>query len=216
MAFAGSSFAAGPNWANTFMAQTPYLRMTASTVQNNVWTMRTSPNGLSVARGNAATLGGWYVRFNVCLESVATTSKIMIGLINPTLLDPTAGQVPSNETDCAFFGFDNGDTNWSFMTNDNAGTCTKTSTGFAAQTTSKIYSMEIWCAGNGGDVFYRMTDQSNPGSPASGQISSNLPTSTTNMVLFMYMQGNTAGVASAATTVGLYHAYAELAPTFTI
>lgn len=213
IAYGGNAFVAGPSApSNTYGGQWPTLRISAGTGQNALNTNRAT--NMFVFRGNASNVGGWYWKLNGYFESVAVTSKVMLGFMTESAAGSlAASSVPSNQVDCCFFGFDNGDTNWQFMHNDASGTCTKVDLGsnFPAQTIDRVYSWEISCPGNDGNITYTMTRQ-DTGAVATGTVSTNLPTNTTGIEPFHYVQGNTAASASAATTIGLYREYLEIGP----
>lgn len=213
LSFGGGGFTAGPAAiANTFGGQWPTLRVRSTTTQNNVGNVFGA--NCTVFRGNATSVGGWYLRINFYWETVAVTSKVILGLAAANI--NTASPVPSNAVDCAFFGFDNGTTNWQFMHNDSAGTCTQVDLGsnFVQQSAGRVYVAEISCPGNNGDISYAFTHVDGTGivAVASGTVSSNLPTNTTPLFILGYTVGNTAAVASSITDIGVYQFYLEESP----
>lgn len=147
--------------------------------------------------GNAAGLGGFF--FNCCYGFTSTVAgqRHIVGLTASTGAIATT-QSPSSLTDCVFFGNDAADTNWQFMNNDNAGTCTKADLGasFTPQMSNELFDFTIYCPPNGATIGYRAVRLSD-GSVAEGTVSSNLPTNTTFLTFHVYMNNN--AVASAVT-----------------
>lgn len=202
IAFSGSAIVAGAAFAATYRGQFKASLLRSTTVQNNVAYGESQIMGL---RGDAANIGGFYYRGTIAVDVIAATAKWFVGLRKP-IASGAAGFVPSNGVDCAYFGIDNGDTNIQFMHNDAAGICTKIDLGgsFDAQTADRVYTLEIYCPGNDGNITYKITRHDNE-AQATGTISTNQPTNTAGLCIAMYVQGNTAAVASSATDIAQIH-----------
>ena len=102
--------------------------------------------------------------------------------------------VPSNLTNCIFAGWDSADTNLQIMHNDGSGTCTKIDLGtdFPANNTTAVYEFMMFAAPNGSSVYYRVV-RLDTGDSIEGEITTNLPTSTTFLTRHEYMNnGGTA------------------------
>ncbi len=146
-----------------------------------------------VWRGDAAGLGGWFYACRWAVSSSTANQQVAVGLWAATGATSTS-QVPSNLTDCIFVGWDSADTNLQIMHNDNAGTCTKINLGasFPANSTTSVYEFMMFAAPNGSSIFYRV-ERLGTSSVAEGEITTNIPASTTFLTRHEYMNnGNTA------------------------
>ena len=148
-----------------------------------------------VVRGDAANAGGFRIRLRIGNNTTLATQRAIVGASTSFVVSTD----PVNRTDCAFFGYDSGDTVWSFFVNDSSGTCTKTSLGanFPIDTTS-LYEFLIECLPNASSISWSVKNLTT-GNSTSGTASSNLPTSSTGMLVgFMVGNGGT-GSPGAAT-----------------
>lgn len=82
------------------------------------------------------------------------------------------------------------------MYNDGSGTCTKVDLGsdFPANNTSAVYEFMMFAAPNGSSVYYRVV-RLDTGDVAEGEITTDLPASTTFLTRHEYM--NNGGTAAA-------------------
>jgi hypothetical protein len=137
-------------------------------------------NVLQVWRGNAAGLGGFFAVMNFGISDAAAVAdaRLFVGLQASTAV---IGNVnPSTLTNLIGVGCDNAETVLSIMTNDNAGTATKTSLGanFPANSLSTDwYELALYAPPNGGNIDYRVT-RLNTGDVATGSITTDLPVNT--------------------------------------
>ncbi len=149
----------------------------------------------SVMRGSAAGEGGFvcYWRFGTPITNA--TTRCFFGLtINPT----TWGNIdPSSRTDIVGIGFEanNGDANLQLFHNDNAGTATKVDLGanFVISNTA-VYECTFTVAPNSSSIAYKVVNLET-GNEATGTLSTNLPTNTTNLSSFATMNNGTTATA---------------------
>lgn len=135
---------------------------------------------LSMWRGNAAGLGGFACSITMALGVAPATHALFVGLIGSTGAF-AANDVPSNKTDCIFFGYDSGDATCQIMHNDGSGTCTKIPLTHAKLTTSDVIRVSFWCAPNSTTISYLIENLATGASETGTTGTSNLPTSTTFM-----------------------------------
>lgn len=148
-----------------------------------------------IVRGDATNAGGFRIRLRVGNNTTLATQRAIVGASTSFVVNTD----PVNRTDCAFFGYDSGDTVWSFFVNDSSGTCTKTSLGanFPIDTTS-LYEFLIECLPAASSISWSAKNLTT-GNSTSGTASSDLPTSSTGMLVgFMVGNGGT-GSPGAAT-----------------
>jgi len=168
-----------------------------------IWTSAATANAASegrtvaslVWRGNSAGLGGWYYACRWAISSSTANQQVAVGLWNATGATATT-TVPSNLTNCIFVGWDSADTNLQVMHNDASGTCTKIDLGasFPANSTTAVYEFMMFAPPNGSSVFYRVV-RLDTGDVAEGEITTDLPASTTFLTRHEYM--NNGGTAAA-------------------
>jgi hypothetical protein len=152
-----------------------------------IWTSAATANSASegrtaaglVWRGDAAGLGGWYYACRWAISSSTANQRVAVGLWATTAATATT-QVPSALTNCIFAGWDSADTNLQIMHNDGAGTCTKIDLGasFPANNTTAVYEFMMFASPNGSSVYYRVV-RLDTGAVAEGEITTDLPASTT-------------------------------------
>jgi hypothetical protein len=167
------------------------------------WTSAATANAASegrtaaglVWRGDAAGLGGWFYSCRWGIASTTANQQAAVGLWAATGATATT-TVPSNLVNCIFAGWDSADTNLQIMHNDATGTCTKIDLGvnFPANETLAVYEFMMFAPPNGSSVFYRVI-RLDTGDVAEGEITTNLPTSTTFLTRHEYM--NNGGTAAA-------------------
>lgn len=168
-----------------------------------IWTSAGTSNSASegrtaaglVWRGDATGLGGWFYSCRWAISSSTANQQVAIGLWAATGATSTS-VVPSNLTDCIFVGWDSADSNLQIMHNDSSSTCTKINLGssFPANSTTSVYEFMMFAAPNGSSVYYRVV-RLNTGDVAEGEITTNIPTSTTFLTRHEYM--NNGGTAAA-------------------
>lgn len=168
-----------------------------------IWTSAGTANSASegrtaaalVWRGDTAGLGGWFYSCRWAVSTTVANQQVAIGLWNATGATATT-TVPSTLTNCIFVGWDSADSNLQVMHNDGSGTCTKVDLGsdFPSNNTSAVYEFMMFAPPNGSSVFYRVV-RLDTGDVAEGEITTDLPTSTTFLTRHEYM--NNGGTAAA-------------------
>ncbi len=168
-----------------------------------IWTSAATANSASegrtaaalVWRGDAAGLGGWFYSCRWAVSTTVTNQQVAIGLWSATGATSTS-QVPSALTNCIFVGWDSADTQLQIMHNDASSTCTKIPLGsdFPSNSTTAVYEFMMFAPPNGSSVFYRVV-RLDTGDVAEGEITTDLPASTTFLTRHEYM--NNGGTAAA-------------------
>lgn len=157
-------------------------------------------------RGNAAGLGGFtfVASFGISDAAAVTDARLFAGLLaNGAVI----GNVnPSTLLNVVGVGSDSGDTVLSIITNDNAGTATKTSLGaaFPADTQSTdLYELALFCPPNAARIAYRVT-RLNTGDVASGSLTADLPVNNQLMAPHFWRNNGTTALAVAIDVASLY------------
>lgn len=168
-----------------------------------IWTSAGTANAASegrtaaalVWRGDAAGLGGWFYSCRWAISTTVANQQVAIGLWSATGATSTS-QVPSALTNCIFVGWDSADTELQIMHNDASLTCTKIPLGsdFPSNSTTAVYEFMMFAPPNGSSVFYRVV-RLDTGDVAEGEITTDLPASTTFLTRHEYM--NNGGTAAA-------------------
>jgi hypothetical protein len=159
-----------------------------------------------VWRGDAAGLGGWFYSCRWAISSSTANQQVAVGLWAATGATSTS-QVPSALVSCIFVGWDSADTNLQVMHNDASGTCTKIDLGasFPANNTTAVYEFMTFAAPNASSVYYRVV-RLDTGDSTEGEITTDLPTSTTFLTRHEYMNN---GSTAAAVVLEVARVYIE-------
>lgn len=200
MSVTGTATAA--TWATTNVHtrthRVDYLVTAAATTA--VAGVRSSNPGAVYTRNKIAGYGGFRVTIITGpATGVSTaTGRFFAGLANTTAA-PTDVQ-PSSLTNMVGVGWDAADTNVQIMYNDGAGTASKIDTGWAVPTADRtaMYRVELTCAADDTGITYKVTDMANPDSPATGTLTTDIPTGTTALAPRAY-----ASVGGTSSVVGL-------------
>lgn len=158
-------------------------------------------------RGNAAGLGGFDVLFRFTIEAWATGGRLFVGLSSTasSAVAATAG-ILSAATSGIGFGVDAGDTTWSLFTT--AGGVTKTAVaGSPTLAAGQAYDVRLYAPPNAAWIGVRLQNV-NGALIYDGQVSSNLPVSTT----FLAVHANASNAAlttAGAIKFGVVRIYAE-------
>jgi hypothetical protein len=198
----GTITAVAPSASNLF-TQSPRIKYVSAAVVGSA----AGQNGgsLNYWRGNAADMGGFYVRILAGIEVFQATSRMFLGLYSSIAAIPNVN--PSTLLNMIGIGFDSGDTQMQLMTNDGTGAATKTALGAGFPTTSgqDLYELILSAEPNGSEVRYRV-ERLNGGNVAEGTITVDLPTNTSFMTPHIwYNNGTSAG----ACEIAFLHMYAE-------
>lgn len=192
-AFPSSVTAQVPTWASNWLSIEKIVSVSPGGAAQ---TMRyVGSGGRGYALSSTATWAAgflWYYRGGI--HTLLANTRTFYGL-KSTIVTP--GNVePSTFVDCVGFGNDSTDTNLQVMQNDSAGTCTKTDLGasFPAMTSSAdFYELILFAApGQTTSIQYQAT-QIFTGAQASGTLSSNLPTSNTELFPWIWLGNAGAG-----------------------
>ncbi len=146
-------------------------------------------------RGNAAALGGFYMRFVYSMSTTAAGQMSFAGLIaaNPGLPFDT-----QTITDCFGVGNQAADANVNIIHNDNAGNVTAVDLGanFPAVSATAVYDVELYAAANDTNLYY-VVHRRDTLFAAAGVVTTNMPATTTFLQPFFGasdMSGDTAGI----------------------
>lgn len=157
-------------------------------------------------RGDSPGLGGFFHTTRFAISSSTANQRCFAGFTSSTSAT-AATQNPSSLTNCLIAGWDSADSNLQVMYNDAAGACTKIDLGtdFPANTPDAIYELTLFAKPNDTSVFYRVV-RLDTGSMTEGELTSNLPASTTFLAWHAY--ANNGGTA-AAVVLELMRMYTE-------
>lgn len=162
-------------------------------------------------RGNATGLGGFFLVCRMGFTVIKTSSRAFIGLCADTTAIVTAD--PSTKLNLIGFGFDTGDTAFTFMHNDGSGTATKdpiSGQGTLA-TNNTSYDFLIYAKPNDSVVYYRMVRRDTGAVLVDSSASSNLPVNTTLLCAQCVGSNGTANIAVGDMTlgIGIFDIYTE-------
>lgn len=175
-----------------------YLVTTASTTA--VAGFRGTQGMLTVG-GSAAGLGGFrfFGRFGMATGTANATRRFAFGV--RALTSAPTDVNPSTLVSCCFFGYDAGDTNMQFMSNDASGTCTKVDLGanFPRPSADRTKSFDCWLfspPGTTATIYWRIVDRATL-NEASGNtsVSTDLPATSARLSPFGFSSvGGTSSV----------------------
>jgi hypothetical protein len=162
-------------------------------------------SALTLWRGNAASLGGFYLVIRFGIETFQASCRLFAGLYSSA---SAIGNVnPSTLLNLIGVGFDSGDTTLSLLSNDGSGTATKTSLGAGFPTTGgqDLYELMLSAEPNGSEVRYRV-ERLNSGDVAGGVVTTDLPAAAQFLTPQLWMNN---GTAAGAVSVALVQMYCE-------
>lgn len=160
-------------------------------------------------RGNAADLGGFYVRMVGAIETFQATSRMFMGLYASTT---AIGNVnPSTLLNMVGVGFDSGQTTLRLLTNDGTGAATAVDLGANFPTTAgwDMYELILSAEPNGSEIRYRV-ERLNSGHVAEGTITTDMPASTSFMAPHLWYNNGTTAAAVEVALLGFYGENASL------
>ncbi len=162
-------------------------------------------------RGNASLLGGWFMVCRMGFTSIKTACRAFVGFTSGTTAVVTVD--PSTLTNMCGFGFDVGDTAWTFMHNDASGTCTKDAiSGQGTLATANTgYEFYIYCKPNDSTVYYRMVRTDTMAVLCDTSATTNLPVNTTLLTAQCIGSNGTANIVAGDMniSVGVFEIYTE-------
>lgn len=135
-----------------------------------------------VWRGNAASLGGFYVQGSFALNAVSSTTRVFAGLRAGSGTVLTATSDPNAATNTVYFGCNAADANLSICSNDTTSTATCTTLGasFPCHTNTKAYDVAFWAPANGSAIGYWIREIVG-GTEATGALTTDLPQNTVQL-----------------------------------
>lgn len=145
-------------------------------------------------RGNGTGQGGFDVIIKFGLPTTPAGVIFFAGMSNSTFA--TATTEPSAKISIFGFAKDSGDTNIQFMRNDGSGTATKVDTGIAVSNTN-VYMARMYCKPNDTNMYAALYDYANNVIYDSGAISTDLPTTSTDLRWYTYISNNATASAAA-------------------
>lgn len=191
--------------ASNLFTQSPRVKVTSAASVGAA----AAANGYSLYlwRGNAADMGGFYVRMVAGIETFQAASRMFMGLYSSAAV---IGNVnPSTLLNVIGVGFDSGDTTLSLINNDGTAGAVKTNLGAGFPTTGgqDLYELILSAEPNGSEVRYRV-ERLNGGNVAEGTVTTRLPLNTQFLTPhFWYNNGTSAG----STELAIHAMYAESA-----
>jgi hypothetical protein len=190
--------------ANNLRESTSRGILTSAATANSASEFRSTTT--SVWRGNASTLGGFFLIFRFGISSTVAAQRLAVGLWSASGATATTIQ-PSTLTNAIFVGNDAADANLQLMYNDAAGSCTKIDLGsdFVKNQQNAIYELILFCKPGDTGIGWR-AKRLDANGEASGFLTTDIPTTTT--FLFPHYYANNGGTA-AAVILDFYRFYLE-------
>jgi hypothetical protein len=151
-------------------------------------------NVLQAIVGSASPMGGFRLRWRFGIETYAAGARCWIGMF-ATNGFPAGNTDPSAAVNCIWLGFDDTDTNWQIMHNDNAGTCTKIDlqAAFAINATS-LLELTIDLPPSGTTFDYLLRDLSNGTETSGTTAGGDLPAAGTGLIMLMQIGAAATGI----------------------
>ena len=183
-----------------------YTMMRRSTFANVVTTQNQqvgfATTTASFFRGNAAGIGGFMFICRFGFDTIKTGERAFIGL---TRTGWNIGVDPSSIINTLGFGFDLGDTAWTFMHNDGSGTATKDAIGGQATlaTNNTGFIAYIFAYPNDTVVYYRLDDLIQGTTLVDSSTNTDLPVNTTALIALVVMSNGTANTAAGDAKMGV-------------
>ncbi|NEW93022.1 DUF2793 domain-containing protein [Rhodopseudomonas sp. BR0M22] len=198
----GTATAVSPSAGNLFLSS-PRLDLVSSATSGA--SAGVSGSALTLWRGNATSLGGFYLLMRFGIEWFQTNCRLFAGLYGSA--SPIGNVAPSTLLNLIGVGFESGDTTLSLLSNDGSGVATKTSLGAGFPTTGgqDLYELLLSAEPNGSEIRYRV-ERLNSGDVATGVVTSDLPAATQFLTPHLWMNN---GSTAASVNVALFQMYAE-------
>lgn len=175
----------------TLLQATPHFSFTAGAALNSNALGRVSA-AFQCLRGNGAPHGGFRLRWKFGLDQYGAGARCFVGLYSSIAAQPFTTADPSAMTEVIFLGFDDTDTTWQIMHNDNAGTCTKVDTTLSIDTTS-LLELTITMESSASQFDWVLKNLST-GDEFSGTPNSNLPQGGTPLTIAIQIGSAASGV----------------------
>jgi hypothetical protein len=198
---AGTAASPVPTTTNLYTISQRNTYSSVITTQNQQLGLRNSNNRF--LRGSIAGHGGFLFVCRFGFTSIKTGCRAFVGFapVSASLI----GADPSTLTNCAGFGFDLGDTAWTFMHNDASGTATKDAISGQATlaTNNTAFDAYIFCYPNDTTIYYRLDDVIQGTTLCDTSASSDLPVNTTLLGFNVLMSNGTANTAANDAVIGI-------------
>ncbi len=192
---------------HTAMRRLDYLVTTAATTA--VAALLSAATAANHFFRGTAPLGGFHIvlRFGGATGMATATHRFFAGMTSGTTA--VSDSEPNSRSGIIGVGYGSADSNWKLMHKTASGAATEIDLGasFPRQTAdrSKMYELVLFCVSGGTSVFYEFTDLGT-GAVASGEITTNLPASTT---LLKWMIAASVGGTSSLIGISVASAYSE-------
>lgn len=161
-------------------------------------------NQLTVWRGNAAGLGGFFVIHRFGLEALQAGQRTFAGIVdvaaNPTNIDPVTTTTPGG----IGLAINTNSGNWNLV--HNATGTARTAIGLGASfpvNTTDLLELALFCPPQCSAIGYRVTNLST-GAQSSGSLSTNIPASTAFMAPSLWLTNNATAAAATLNYVSTY------------
>ena len=190
------------------MHRTRYANIVATTNQT-LGIIATAAGLPQFWRGNAAGLGGFFFSARIILELVASTTTIrLFAGLTSLATAMTAADTPTGD----FCGFHHetvdGANVINFVTRNDT-TTTKAAITGAVLAVGQAYDLYIYCAPNGGTIFYRVDDLNAGTTLVDTSTTTTIPTATAFMGPQITMSNGTANTTVTTVALGIVRAYVE-------
>jgi hypothetical protein len=178
---AGTTHQWGTSVSASGTLTTPAQTDTSLATEQKRWLLTTAASANAAAlirtdrvgyRGASAGRGGFTWASRAFAETYTATMRAFVGLYTPGSIPGTA--TLSALTNCCGFGFDEGDSNWSFVHNDGTGSATKVDLGANFPTNAGLYTFTITCE-PGSSVLGYTAVRNDTQQTVAGSISTEMP-----------------------------------------
>lgn len=156
-------------------------------------------------RGGGSNRGGFFVKFRFGIRVSPYVSTIAYFGLRSNTGAPTDVNPSTNYNNLLGFGYDSGDSTWSFMHRTGSATAAKVAfSGWSKPSADTVYEAIIFCAQAGSEVRYALRNLTSPAEVAD-KVNSSLPADTTTLSLVLYSSVASAPLAQAGISLmGLY------------
>lgn len=159
---------------------------------------------------NWRTNEGFHMIFRVCpatgVSTSGGTSRCFAGMVASTSAPTDVN--PSTLVNVAGVGYDSTDSNWQFITNNASGTAAKVDTGLARPVADRenVFTVQVFAPPGGAWVGVSITDELNSVYYGSGQLSADIPVTTTALCCKGY---HSVGGTSSVTGLALFSGWID-------
>jgi hypothetical protein len=129
------------------------IQYTSPAAANNGSGFVSNPIHQYFSLGDAAGVGGFIVAIEFAFATLPSSTRAFYGLT--ANINAATGGEPSSRVNIIGFGWNTGDTNWQFYTNDGSGTITRVDTGVSIAT-DVVYRVVVACDDNSSNVSCKL------------------------------------------------------------